>query len=65
MKKRQLTGPESATSRPLADPIAAEPRSPPASIDPCMTGSIEDANNGIHLLYSNKEWYMSKWSINS
>ena len=32
MKKRQLTGPEPATSRPLADPLAAEPRLPPASI---------------------------------
>ena len=26
MKKQQLTGPEPATSRPIADPLAAEPR---------------------------------------
>ena len=34
MEKQQLTGPEPATSRSIADPMAAEPRSPPASIDP-------------------------------
>ena len=34
MKKRQLTEPEPATSRAIADPLAAEPRFPPASIDP-------------------------------
>ena len=33
-KQKQLTGPEPATPRPIADPLAAEPRSPPASIDP-------------------------------
>ena len=34
MKKWQLTRPEPATSRPIADPLAAEPRLPPASVDP-------------------------------
>ena len=34
MKKQQLTGPEPATSRSIANPLAAEPRPPPASIDP-------------------------------
>ena len=34
MEKQQLTRPEPATSRSVADPLAAEPRSPPASIDP-------------------------------
>ena len=32
MKKWQLNGPEPATSRSIADPLAAEPWSPPASI---------------------------------
>ena len=32
--KLQPTGPEPATSRVIADPLAAEPWSPPASIDP-------------------------------
>ena len=34
MKIWQLTGPEPATSRSIADPLAAEPRLSPASIDP-------------------------------
>ena len=33
MKKQQLTGPEPATSRPIPDPLAAETRSLPTSID--------------------------------
>ena len=33
MKKRQLTGPEPATSRSIADPLAAEPRLPPTSTE--------------------------------
>ena len=34
MQKQQLTGPEPATSRSIANPLAAKPRLPPASIDP-------------------------------
>ena len=34
MNKRQLNGPEPATYRPIADPLAAEPRLPPAFTDP-------------------------------
>ena len=41
MKKRKLTGPEPATSRPIAaDPLAAEPRSPPTSIDPFLAVAL-------------------------
>ena len=33
-REQQLTGPDPETSRSITDPLAAEPRSPPASIDP-------------------------------
>ena len=41
MKKWQLTGPDPATSRPIADPLAAEPRFPPASIDPLIHSPLK------------------------
>ena len=46
MKKWQLTGPEQATSIPIADPLAAEPRSLPASFDP-FSSSVSSVGVGI------------------
>ena len=46
----QLTGPEPATSRPIAYPLAAEPRLPPASIDAVEAHSCVDDSTDNRFL---------------